>query len=117
MITKKNAEKKGYKPIKVELELWIDPTTGNIFYPCDKCNKLFDRYIFLTDPTENDERPVNILCKDHKKRYHRHQIQAKLEALILAGAKIYLQGKWVKLTKKLAKEHEWFPIIAEQIEF
>lgn len=114
-ITVKKAEKLGYKKIEVPLELWLDPMTGNIFYPCDKCNKLFDRYIFLTDPTMIEGRVVNILCKDHKMRYQKRQFAVKLEDLLKAGAKIYLEGQWAKLTKKMAKKHEWFPIVEAMV--
>jgi len=111
MITKAKAEKLGYKEIEFPIKLVIDPATGNIFFPCDKCDKLFDRFVFITDPVIDDKHVVNVLCKDHKAKYQKRQFAANFEALLQAGAKIYLEGKWQKLTKKMAKDNDWFPIV------
>jgi hypothetical protein len=113
MMTLKQAEKKGYVPTKIEIDVLMHPETGNILYICDGCgNKAYDRYAIISDPAVDTDKPVNILCKDHKKRYHKHSIPPTLEGLIRQKLQILLNNKWTKLSKRalsrLHKKHGWF---------
>jgi hypothetical protein len=119
-MTIKQAEKKGYVPTKLEITVYMNPKNGNLLFPCDaEKDRLYDRYIYLTDPDPGSDQVFALRCKDHRRKWQRNQIAATAEALVLQGAKMYLQGKWEKLTKtkidKLRKEYEWFPII--EVEF
>jgi len=118
-MTKKHAEKRGYVPIKVEIELYIHPKTRNLLFPCDQePNTLYDRYVYLSDPEPGSDKVFAIRCKKDRRRWQRKQIAATVEALVLNGAKMYLNNKWEKLTKRKIKElrekHEWFPVIEVQ---
>jgi len=111
-ITKKQAEKQGYVPMKVEVEVMVDPTTGNILYLCQHCDKLMDRFIFLTDPCVIENKTVNVLCKDGKAKWQRQAFPTTTGNLIADQVKIFIEDNWKPLTmalaKRLFKEKGWF---------
>ena len=117
-MTKKQAEKKGYVPIKVEIELHIHPKTRNLLFPCGADGRLFDRYVYLTDPDEDSDEVVALRCKDHRRKWQKRSIATTIESLLKQGAMMWLNDKWTKLTKKKIKElqekYDWFPVIEVQ---
>lgn len=116
-MTKKAALKKGFVKTKIEVEVYIDPDTGNVMFPCADDPYVYDRYAILIDPDPNAVgSPVKMVCNKHKRKYQRNSIPVTLAALLEAGAKVYLDGQWQKLTQKLAKKYEWFPAPEEEEE-
>lgn len=120
MMKVKDALKKGYLETEITIKLLLDPETGNILYPCDhphgRDKVAFDRYAIISDPVveghEEDGKAVNILCKDHKKRWMKQFVPPTLGGLIGMKAKILVEGKLEKISKKgverLRKKHGWF---------
>ncbi len=112
-MTLKQAEKAGYLPTKIEVDVLMNPDTGNLLYPCDGCgDKAFDRYAIISDPAVDETKAVNMLCKDHKKRWMKSSVPPGIEGLLRTKIQILLEGKWEKVSKRmvdrLRKKRGWF---------
>lgn len=120
MMKVKDALKKGYAETEISIKVLMHPETGNILYPCDKLHGkdkvAFDRYSIISDPVtedaEEEGKAVNLLCKDHKKRWMKRFVPPSLGGLIGMKAKILIGEKWEKVSKRMAerlyKKHGWF---------
>jgi len=117
MMTLKAAEKKGYVPTKIQIEVLMHPETGNILYPCDGCvTKAYDTYAIISDPLYNDDgkkedKVVNLVCKKHKKRYQKPSAPT-FEGMVRLNLQMLVGKKWEKISqamvKRMRKSQGWF---------
>jgi hypothetical protein len=111
-MTVAQAKTNGYVDARYAVGVLIDPKTGNILYFCDDADHVTDAYTTIGDPATNGA-VFNMLCNDHRRSRSRKRFTVKIAALIQAGAEIWLEGKYQKLTaslaKRLNKANGWFP--------
>lgn len=113
-MTVAQALEKGYLRTRIQVEVLVDPVTGNILYPCGgKClngeERVTDGYTIMSDPADNPEvQPVNLRCNDCHKRGKRGRFAARLGGLVAAAAEVWLEGQWRRLDAELAKTQGWF---------
>lgn len=83
--------------VKIAVEVLVDKKTGNILYICEKCNRVMDRYISLTDPTFDKDRPVNQLCSKCRRKHQRKPVPSLLLSFLFDMAWARVSGEWVRI--------------------
>ena len=94
-LTREQVEEAGtHTSVKVAVEVLVDKKTGNILYPCEACGKLMDRFINLTDPTSDADKPVNVLCNKCRRKHQRKPIPSVLVSFLFDLVWVKVEDKW-----------------------
>lgn len=83
---------------KIGLDVLVDKETGNLLYPCQVCGKVFDKFIYVSDPSVDPSKPVNQVCAGCKRKWQRKALAAKFLAFVQAaatGLAVKAEGKFV----------------------
>ena len=99
--------------IYVQIPLLMDKETGNVYYVDDLNGKVYDKYIYLTDPAVLTDRPVNILSKESRRKYQRHSVAMTAAAFLEGNVLVKIDDKIRKVSSVAKKKLiELFPFLA-----
>jgi len=83
--------------VMVPVEVAVEKSTGNVFYLCDECDDVFDKFINLCDPTSDKSKVVNVLCQKHRRKHQRKPVPSLLASFLFDLAWVKIEGKYEKL--------------------